>query len=81
LDLRPEQLLDGLGCGQCGAIDAVENGIEGFERAWQAQVGQHLPEAITTGGRGALGSGETRHCIQQLAVRHSGEIIFDHTPR
>src|SRR4030095_11415557 len=35
LDLRAEQLLDGLGCGERGTIDAGENRIERLERARQ----------------------------------------------
>ena len=53
LDLRAEQLLDRVGAVSVAAIDAVEDLIEGFERARHAQVGEHVPQAVATGG-GAL---------------------------
>jgi hypothetical protein len=75
LDLRPEQLLEGLGGGQRGAVDTLENGIESFERAGQAQVGQHLPEAIPTGGRGAL------HALSRETGIHRQRPLLDRDQR
>ena len=54
LNLRVEQLLDRLGGRERRAIDAVEDRIEGLERARHVQVGEHLPQAIATGRGGAF---------------------------
>lgn len=47
LDLRRQQLLDGLGRAERAAIHALENRIERFQGARQAQVGQHVAQAVT----------------------------------
>jgi len=54
LNLRGQQLLDGLGRGQRAAIDAVENGVERFQAARHPEVREHVPQAITARERDAL---------------------------
>src|SRR5690606_3288457 len=46
LNLRGEQLLDGVGRGEPAAVDIVEDRIERFERAGHPQVGEDVPKPI-----------------------------------
>src|SRR5262249_57963213 len=54
LNLRGEQLLDGIGRGQRAAVDALENRVKGFKATGHPQIGEHVPQAIAAREAGGL---------------------------
>jgi hypothetical protein len=49
-DLRAEQRFEGVGGPELPAVNAGEDGVQGFQRAGHLEVGELRPQALAQGG-------------------------------